>query len=143
VYGVQNQVVTPASSQAFTQVYHNNNLFKILKTKDIEAKSPQKPEDVECPSCRLKFNLRMPIVPYDVALSHKEKWQYRNPSNHNEFIDSGNRQTTKYYHVQKDCIFKRFPYFNEKFLERGNVALTASHKAAFKRELNIDIDIDV
>lgn len=123
----------------FTKVYHNNNDFNLIWAKDIQGTSSVSKSDQVCVSCKNGFNLRLPVAPYDIVLSHKERWMYRNPTKPTEFVDSGNRETTKYYHIRRECVFPRFPYFSAAFFKIGDVQLGPSHKAELKRELNIDV----
>ena len=51
------------------------------------------------------------IVPYNIVLSHEERWMYPAPNAPGIKLPSP-KYTRKFYCVKRSCITKRFPYFN-------------------------------
>ena len=125
----------------FSKIYHNNNNFVVVFTKDI----PTNKLNSNCFHCKVEFPncTKITVLPFNIVLAHKERWMYRNQSRHSvtdpEWLPSPQgKETTKYYHLARRCIFERFPYFNEAFFE-CNLPLTQSHKNLIKQELDIEL----
>ena len=64
--------LTKLLARPFTEIHHNNKPF-ILCFLDAT------PNAKECRQCRIQFPRRQQITPFDIALSHQEKWLYPDP----------------------------------------------------------------
>ena len=122
----------------FTKVWHNNEPLLVIKTRDVPA------EKSRCGYCGTEFPCGiLSIVPFDIALSHKERWEYRNKNRSSpsepEFLQSPHgEKTTRYYCIKKDCIIKRFPYFKVELLEiPDDVVLKDAHKKLLRDQLGL------
>ena len=84
------------------------------------------------------------IIPFDMVFSHEERWEYPNPNKdagQPKYLKSPpGKLTMRYYCAKKDCILKRFPYFNKEILKiSAGLELRAGHKALLKDQSNADI----
>jgi hypothetical protein len=85
------------------------------------------------------------IVPYDIVLSHQERWmrpndQRQSAADPTHVPSSKNQLTTKYVCVKEGCVYGRYPYFRrELLLIPDDVNLQQSHKALIERELKINL----
>ena len=126
----------------FTEVHHNKKPFFLNFISDIDEQHVKASN--ECRSCRKEFPRRTRIVPFDVLLSHEEKWEYPDPQNPGKKLSS-KLYTTKFYCVRNDCIMRRFPYFDaENFLDIPNAVmdlLHPSHLNLLKEELNYNVQL--
>ena len=125
----------------FTEVWHNNEPFIVCKVEDIPA------EKCSCETCGMPFPRGvLSCIPYDLVLSHKECWKYpkkvcQNASNTREageveLCSTKRKKTTKYYCVNKECIFSRFPYFQPSLIEvPSNIVLDKTHEERFEQQL--------
>lgn len=82
------------------------------------------------------------IMPFDIVLKHKERWMYPNrgkKDNEPAYLPSpGNKTTTRYYCINRVCIYKRFPYFKSELLEiPSEVQLKESHRKLFVDNLGV------
>ena len=121
------------TKQPFTEIYHNDNQF-VLQFLTEGAKS--------CKSCGLSFCHRKRVIPFDVILSHKERWHY--PLNGDWSEKRASKvETTRYYHPSSKCLLSRFPYFDVSFVEiplHVLPQLLESHKKYLSSELGINFD---
>ena len=124
------------SSSPFSEIWHNNEPLHICLTKDI-------PEGKVCGYCSKDFPRKaLSIVPYDIALSHKERWQflnrYRESTSDPVYIVAGNKMTTRYYCISKTCVLARFPYFCSDILKVPSpIQIKDSHKKLISDQLDI------
>ena len=122
---------TDASQHGYTEIYHNDHPF----TLQMLAK-----EHRSCKSCDSDFCHKRIILPFNLVLSHPERWYY--PIN-GDWANkkASTKETMRYYHASKACILKRFPYFTaEEYLKLpANVAvvLKDSHKAYLSVEFGL------
>ena len=82
---------------------------------------------------------REKVIPYDIVLSHKERWMYRNPKKPSEKLPSA-KFTKKLYSVKSTCVIitSRFPYFASSYLEiptKVREALKDAHMKLLQVEL--------
>lgn len=61
-----------ANERPFTEIHHNNKSLILCFLDDV-------PEAKERRQCHIEFPRRKQIIPYDVILSHEEKWSYPDP----------------------------------------------------------------
>ncbi|KAJ8018469.1 hypothetical protein HOLleu_43526 [Holothuria leucospilota] len=115
----------------FTEIHHNNYPLVVCFLAD-------EPKALHCHQCKIEFPRCQLIRPYDIVLSHKERWQYRTkedpltPRTSSKF-------TTKFYCVMASCVLRRFHYFTSSFLEVPKDVKTRlhdSHLSLLNRELN-------
>ena len=98
---------TQATSQTstdspFTQIHHNNNnSFVLCFLADV-------PDAKECRQCRIEFTREQKITPFDIVLSHEEKWLYPDPNDASHKLPSV-KHTTKFYCVRQTCMKSHFP----------------------------------
>ena len=122
-----------AGERPFTEIHHNNNSFILRFLDDV-------PQANECRQCRVEFPRRKKIIPFDVILSHEEKWYYPDKHHPGRTLPS-TKYTTKYYCVKGSCIKKRFPYYDSSLLEIPHEArsrLQQSHFDLLRREIDFD-----
>ena len=117
------------SKNPFTQIWHNNNPLVICSVKSVPLNKNS------CGYCGNEFPMGpLAILPFDIVISHKERWQYLNRKRESEhdpkYLPSpANSPTTRYYCIRRNCIYNRFPYFNATFLQVDvSIILTNSHK---------------
>lgn len=122
----------------FTEIWHNNEPLMVIAVKDIPI------EKSSCGYCGREFPRGIiAIQPFDIALSHRERWQYlnRNTNGKDEpkYLPSPRgKMTLRYYCISDDCIFKRFPYFRSELLEvSGDITLKESHKNLLREQLRV------
>ena len=116
--------------QPFTKIHHNNQPLKVCFLSD-EVKA------ISCKQCGKEFPRQKTVIPFDIVLSHKEKWMYPDANNPGEKLPSS-KYTTKFYCVDSRCIKARFPYFEPKlYLETKSVEqrLKESHRTLLTKEL--------
>ena len=139
-------VATPSSNnneedkRPFNKVWHNNEPLIVSFVKEVPIDKNQ------CGYCGNAFPRDgLAIIPFNIVLSHKERWEYlnRNRSSPSEpkFLKSPpNKTTTRFYCVQKACIYKRFPYFQSNLLKvPDNMLLKDSHKKLIRDELGVEV----
>ena len=132
---------TSISQQApFTKIWHNNEPLIIQRVADIPE------EKSRCGYCGNDFPRgRLSYIPFDVAIAHKERWEYLNRQRKSDddpfYLPSPHgKMTTRYYCVRRACVTKRFPYFTKDLVEVGeNVNISQSHKNLLKEELDIEL----
>ena len=110
-----------STDSPITQIHHNNNFFVLCFLYDV-------PNAKECRQCRIELP-RQKITPFDVALSHEEKWLYPDPNDASRKLPSM-KHTTKFYCVRQTCMKSRFPYFDSSLLRipaKAQPRLLTSH----------------
>ena len=78
--------------------------------------------------------------PFDIVLSHEERWLYPDPNNPGVKLTSG-KFTNKHYCVKRSCIRRRFPYFDSSYLEipaEIGPRLRDAHKNLMKVKLDYE-----
>lgn len=130
----------PSNGSPFTEIWHNNNPLVLKRTDAIP------PEKNRCGYCGGEFPRGILVCrPYDIVLSHSERWQYPNKQrsgpNDPKFLPSpAGRLTVRFYCVKHECIFKRFPYFRKELVEiPDELELWPSHKKLLNEQLNLNI----
>ena len=121
-----------SASFPFREIHHNDRPLKACFLSE-------EPKAKECRHCRTEFPRRTMIVPFNLVLSHEEKWLYPDPNNAGNKLPSA-KYTTKYYCIRRNCIMIRFPYFNSTYLEipeEVRVNLKEAHKKLIQEELAI------
>ena len=130
-YRPTKQVSQEASlARPFTEIHHNKT-FTLRFLHDT-------PKAKECRQRRIEFPKRQQITPFDIALSHEEKWLYPDPNDPGHKLPSVHH-TTKFYCVKRSCIKTRFPYYLPSLLEipaEARSRLKSSHLDLLIRELD-------
>ncbi len=72
----ENKVRSEHPCHPYSEIHHNNKPL-IVCFLDDQLKA------VECKQCRMEFLRRQKIVPYNMVLSHEEKWMYPDPTKPN------------------------------------------------------------
>ena len=109
---VQQQSFTERASQQpagqmYTQIHHNDNPF-VLRILPKDAKS--------CKQCKNDFCHRLQTAPFDLIFEHKERFYFPvNGDWKNKQVS--NREATRYYHADYNCVKARFPYFTNDYIE--------------------------
>lgn len=128
------QVTTQsASERPFTEIHHNNKSLILCFLEDA-------PKATECRQCHFEFPRRKKIIPFDVILSHEEKWYYPDRNQLGRKLPS-TKYTTKYYCVKGSCIKTRFPYYDSSLLQippEVKSRLQQSHFDLLQREIDYD-----
>ena len=122
-----------ANGRPFTEIHHNNKSLILCFLDDD-------PKVKECRQCKIEFPRRQKIIPYDVVLSHEEKWAYPDPKQPGHKLPS-TKYTTKYYCIKGSCIKTRFPYYDASLLHippEANSRLQRSHFDLLSRELDFE-----
>lgn len=115
----------------FKEIHHNDRPLTLCFLSE-------EPKAKECRQCRTEFPRRTMIVPFDLVVSHEEKWLYPDPNNPGNKLPSP-KYTKKFYCIRRNCVMSRFPYFNRKYLEISDgveANLKEAHKKLIKEELN-------
>lgn len=116
----------------FTKIHHNNRPLKVCFLADDTRATA-------CTQCGKDFPRRKIVIPFDIVLSHEEKWMYPDANNPGMKLPSP-RYTTKFYCVDGRCVTARFPYFDPTvYLEISSVEhrLKDSHRGLLKKELGL------
>ena len=121
------------SQHGYSEIYDNDHPFTLQMLSEVHK---------SCKSCDRDFCHRRRIIPFDLVLSHPERWYYLiNGDWSNKRAST--RETTRYYHASKACILKRFAYFSaEEYLQiPANVSavLKDSHKAYLSAEFGVSL----
>ena len=122
------------AGQGYTQIHHNDHPFTLQMLSGVHK---------SCKSCDRDFCHKRRIIPFDLVVSHPERWYY--PVNGDwSNKRATTRETTRYYHASQACILKRFPYFSaDEYLEiPPNTAalLKESHRAYLSAEFGVSVD---
>ncbi len=129
------QVKKNEMSNPFTEVWHNNEPLVLTRSSEV-------PAEKRCGHCGGEFPRGiLACRPFDIALSHSERWQYlnrqRSEPSEPKYLPS---HTTRYYCIKRNCIFKRFPYFKSQLLlVPENMELWPSHKKLLKEQLDVQL----
>ena len=119
----------------FSKIWHNNQAFEVVHTKVV-------PKDKNrCGQCGLKFPIGpLSILPYDIVLSHKERWEYPNPNKdpgQPRYLPSS-QFTTRFYCIKTECIMRRFPYLKSDLVKISTALdLQESHKMLLRDQLQV------
>ena len=131
---------THENLQPFTEVWHNNEPLILSQVKDVPI------EKNVCAYCQNEFPRgQLAIVPFDIVISHKERWLYLNRNCYADsqplyIASSVKKLTNKYYCIRRKCIYNRFPYFTAQLLKvKDGTILTGSHKKIIKEQLDVSI----
>lgn len=93
--------------QIFTEIWHNNQHFKVVFTKsDPKAK--------KCESCKIEFPKgELVCIPFDIAVRHQERYYYpqRDSKGNLRMKPTWNKEAARFYCVKKTCLLQRHPYF--------------------------------
>lgn len=129
-----------ANQAPFTKIWHNNEPLIVQRVADIPE------EKGRCGYCGTDFPRgRLSFIPFDVAIAHKERWEYLNRQRKSDdepvYLPSPHgKMTTRYYCIRRACITKRFPYFTKDLVEVAeNVTISQSHKNILKEELDMEL----
>ena len=104
------------SQSPFTKIWHNNYPLKILSVLTVPSNKNS------CGHCGNEFPRGpLAIVPFDIVINHKERWQYLNrhraTENDPKYLPSpANFPTTRYYCIRRHSIYNRFSYFSSAIL---------------------------
>ena len=119
-----------SSHGPYSAIHHNDKPLIVCFLSD-QAKA------TECRQCRIEFPRRKKVIPYDIVLSHEERWMYPNPKKPSEKLPSA-KFTKKFYCVKSTCVTSRFPYFDSSYLEiptKVREALKDAHMKLLQVEL--------
>lgn len=133
---VQRQSVTERASKQpashmYTQIHHNDNPF-VLRILPKDAKN--------CKQCKNDFWHRLRVVPHDLVFEHKNRFHFPlNGDWKNKQVS--NREATRYYHADYNCMKARFPYITNDYIEIPpdvRAILHESHKAHLREQFLLD-----
>ena len=120
-----------AANRPYSDVHHNDRpLIVGFLNDELKAK--------ECRQCRTEFSRRTTVVPFEMVLSHEERWLYPDPNKPGAKRTS-TTFTKKHYCVKHSCIYRRFPYFNSTYLEVP-VEVGPRLRNAHKNLLEVELD---
>ena len=91
----------------YTEYFHNDKPFDVVFTRDH-------PQASQCTTCDVAFPRRMPMVPYDLAFVHNERWEYPVKDDNGKIVGkkvTKKKMTNGYYCLRTECVVKRHPYF--------------------------------
>lgn len=121
----------------FTEIWHNNEPLIMVKIDDIPLQKNA------CGYCGREFPRGfLCCIPFDVALSHRERWEYFDKDakeGEPRYKQSPyGKKTTRYYCISNNCIFNRFPYFQSDLFEKPeDLELRESHKKLLSEQLSV------
>lgn len=122
----------------FSEIWHNMQPLIVTRISDIPAAK----RNCSVPKCRMAFTQGpLAVVPFDICLSHEEKWMYPRKENDTivEWLPSPT-MTTKYYCIRRECILDRFPYFTLDFLRvPEDMSMKSGHKTLFFEQLDVRV----
>ena len=135
-----NEEVSPSkrsTRQPFTEAWHNNEPLVLTFAEDVPDKKRR------CGHCGFDFpSSILAVIPFDVVLSHMERWIYKNPDKSSDqkfLVSAPGSKTKRYYCIKQECIFKRFPYFRGELLQiPEGMELKFGHKKLLREQLNVD-----
>ena len=110
-----------SGNRTYTEIHHNDNPFNV-RILPLEAKIYK--------GCGNNFCHRQRIMPYDLALEHKEKYYFPVDGDWKK-KQATNKESSRYYHADIKCIMTRFPYFTKEYKEISSTvkaSLLESHK---------------
>ena len=138
-----------------TEIWHNNEPFKVVFTNDHgNAK--------KCKVCRMEFPrlatktkkskkkshplLNVTCVPFDICICHYERYYYpvwnKDKTKVERMEPTKSKKCPKFYCVKKDCLLKHHPYFWNGRLdidEDVKNRLGVSHIVLLKRNLRYTV----
>ena len=97
-----------SSHGPYSAIHHNDKPLIACFLSD-QAKA------TECRQCRIEFPRPKKVIPYDIVLSHEERWMYPNPKKPSVKLPSA-KFTETFYCVKSTCVTSRFPYFDSPYL---------------------------
>ena len=134
---------TQKNLQPLTGVWDNNTSLILTQVKNVPI------EKNACAYCQNKFPRgQLAIIPFDIVISHKERWQRWVYINRNRNTDSQplytassvKKLTNRYYYIPRKRIYNRFQYFTGKLLRvNDGTTLTGSHEKIMKEQLDVFI----
>ena len=86
------------TAQPFTEIHHSNQPFVVGLLDDQRNAN-------ECRHCRVEFPRRQQIVPFDIILSHQEKWMYLSSTPDPKTKLPSAKFITKYYCVKRGRLY--------------------------------------
>ena len=91
----------------YTQIHHNDNPF-VLRVLPKDAKN--------CKQSKNDFCHRLMVVPNDLLFEHNERFYLPlNGDWKNKQVS--NREATRYYHADYNCMKASFPYITNYYIE--------------------------
>ena len=94
-----------------------------------------------CKQCKNDFCHRLRVVPHDLVFEHKERSYF--PLNGDwKNHQVSNREATRYYHADYNCMKARFPYITNDYIEIPpdvRAILHESHKAHPREQFLLDL----
>lgn len=72
------------------------------------------PQASQCIASDIAFPRRMPLAPYDLAFSHKERWEYPVKDDKGRITEkkiTKTKLTNRFYCLRPECVLKRHLYF--------------------------------
>ena len=91
----------------YTEYYNNDEPFYVVFAKNH-------PQASQCIACDIAFPRRMPLAPYDLTFSHKERWEYPVKDDKGRITEkkiTKTKLTNRFYCLRPECVLKRHPYF--------------------------------
>lgn len=122
-----------ANGSPFNQIWHNNEPLILTFVAEVPK------EKSHCSHCGTEFPRGiLCIIPFDVVLSHRERWSYYNRETKEYCPSPVGKKTIKYYCIKETCIKARFPYFTSDLLEiPETMVLKHGHKALLREQLKV------
>lgn len=122
----------------YCEVWHNDEPFIVNYIKDLKH-----PKDsiLQCTSCRNVISKKNAMIPFDIVISHKERYKYPLRQSDGSVIwkTSEKRMVNKYYCVKRSCLLERHPYFWTGLLGTDQVELKEEHLGLLRRELDFEV----
>ena len=115
----------------YTAFYHNDEPFNIVFIKDHQKAT-------QCTSCKVALPQRMPVVPWDIAFAHQERWEYPVKDAKGKVIEmkvTEKKTTNRFYCMRLECVRKLHPHFWNGLIQVQNEVserLRESHKKLMK-----------
>ena len=126
----------------FTKTWHTSHPLKICSVLRVTSNKSS------CGHCENEFPRGpLAIVPFDIVISNKERWEYLNrhraTENNPKYLPPpANFPTTWYQCIQRHYIYNRFLYFGSTILlVADDVVLTNNHKKNIKEQLNVTLQV--
>ena len=86
----------------YSEVHHNENPLNVVFLDD-------QPKAVSCRQCGVQFPRRNKTIPYDIVLSHQEKWLYPDPKRPSHTLTCYMRSVTTLPRKNGAAIYKTYP----------------------------------
>lgn len=121
----------------FSKCYHNNEPFTVIN-KDKVRKNRYK-----CWHCNIAFEQVIPGPPDNIVIWHRGAWEYTVTNDRNDQLPHrriSSAYTDYYYHVRRECIRGRYPYFLPNMLRiDGGLVLNKVQRDLLAHELGFMI----